>query len=480
MTTRIGLGILASAFYFAWWFHDGRLADPWLAVGFVLAAAYVVCQLYCAWFVYLHIERPVPRPAPSGRTVDVFIPVYDESFALVEESLAAAVAIAYPHRTYLLDDADDPRFEALAAKVGARYLRRADHRDAKAGNVNAALAATDGEFVAVFDVDHVAKPGFLDAVLGYFEADPGLGFVQSGVAFRNPGESDVARATAGQAWDVYGPTSMGMSGCGAAPVWGSHTTFRRSALTAIGGYQVGLAEDLHTSLQMHAAGWRSLYEPSIHAIGLVPSDVVGFTKQQLKWSRGVFEMWIDVFPRLARRLGLARSLAYLVRLTYYLIGPLFLAHALAALWALAAGGTTAAGFASYLLHAVPLGLAVILIRQFVNARWNPHQAPSHATGGNGFNWRGYAQAGALWPIYTVALACAILHIRIPHISTPKERVTEPQPRLVVPQMALVAALAVAVLGRLAAGPSLADVAVMSFALALIGAQLPTIRGALRP
>lgn len=480
MTTRIGLGILASAFYFAWWFRDGRLADPWLAVGFVLAAAYVVCQLYCAWFVYGHIERPVPRPAPPGRTVDVFVPVFDESLALVEESLAAAVAITYPHRTYLLDDADDPRFEALAAKVGARYLRRAEHRDAKAGNVNAALAATDGEFVAVFDVDHVPQPDFLDAVLGYFDDDPWLGFVQSGVGFRNRGESDVARATAGQAWDVYGPTSMGMSGCGAAPVWGSHTTFRRSALAAIGGYQVGLAEDLHTSLQMHASGWRSLYEPSIHAIGLVPSDVVGFTKQQLKWSRGVFEMWIDVFPRLARRLGLARSLAYLVRLTYYLIGPLFFAHALVTLWILLAGGPAAAGFASYLLHALPLGLSVILIRQFVNARWNPHEAPPPGAAGNRFNWRGYAQAGALWPIYTVALVCAILHIRIPHIATPKERVTDPQPRLVVPQMALVATLGAAVLWRLVAGPSLADAAVMLFALALIIAHVPTIRGALRP
>jgi cellulose synthase (UDP-forming) len=478
MVTRIGLGVLASAYYFAWWFRDGRLSDPWLAVAFVLAATYVVCQLYCAWFVYLHIERPTPRPAPPNLTVDVFIPVYDEPFALVEESLAAAVAITYPHRTYLLDDADDPRFEALAARLGVRYFRRADHRDAKAGNVNAALAATDGEIVVVFDVDHVAKPDFLDAVLGYFD-DPRVGFVQSGVGFRNPGESDVARATAGQAHDVYGPTSMGMSGCGAAPVWGSHTTFRRAALAAIGGYQVGLAEDLHTSLQMHAAGWRSLYEPSIHAVGLVPSDVVGFTKQQLKWARGVFEMWIDVFPRLARRLGLARSLAYLVRLTYYLIGPLFLVHALVTLWVLAVDGAAGA-FASYLWHALPLGLAVLATRQFVNGRWNPHAAPAAVAGGSRFNWRGYAQAGALWPIYTLALVYALLHVRVPHIATPKERVTQAHPWLVAPQMALCATLIAAVLWRLGNGFGSADGVVALFALALVGAQLPTIRDAVRP
>src|SRR5262249_45098866 len=155
-------------------------------------------------------------------------------------------------------------------------------------------------------------------------------------------------------------------------------------------------EDLHTSLALHAAGWRSLYDPTIHATGLVPSDVAGFTKQQLKWARGVFEMWVDVFPRLALRLGVSRSLAYLVRLTYYLIGPLFLVPALAPLRVLLAGGGAAVGFASYVLHALPLGLAVILIRQKVNADWNPHEPPSASR----FNWRGYAQAGALWPIYT--------------------------------------------------------------------------------
>ena len=312
-------------------------------------------------------------------------------------------------------------------------------------------------------------------MLGYFD-DPTIAFVQSGVGFRNRGESDVARATAGQAYDVYGPTSMGMSGCGAAPVWGSHTTFRRAALADIGGYQVGLAEDLHTSLAMHAAGWRSLYEPSLHATGLVPSDVVGFTKQQLKWSRGVFEMFVDVFPRLARRLGVATESRVPGAPHLLPDRPLFLVHALAALRVLAVDGAAAAGFASYVLHALPLGLAVILVRRLVNATWNPARA--RAT--SGFNWRGYAQAGALWPIYTVALACALLHVRIPHIATPKERVTHAHPALVAPQMALVGALFAAIGWRLGHGMGAADAFVVLFALGLIGVQLPTIRDALRP
>lgn len=472
----IALGVLTSFFYFAWWFRHDRLADPWLALGFVLAGIYVVCQIYCAWFVYLHVHVPETRPAPRGLGVDVFVPVYDEPLELVRASLAAAVAIAYPHRTYLLDDSDDPRFAALARELGAGHFRRDDRRDAKAGNVNAALARTDGAFVVVFDVDHVARPDFLDAVLGHFD-DTRMGFVQSGVVFRNRDESDVARATAGQAHDIYGPTSMGMSGCGAASVWGSHTTFRRAALASVGGYRPGLAEDLHTSLSLHAAGWRSLYVPTAHADGLVPSDVVAFTKQQLKWARGVFEMLVWHWPRFARRgLTLAQSLAYLVRLTYYLVGPLFLAHALAALVVLIRNGAAAAGFVTYLGHALPLGVAVILVRHLVNAAWNPHDAPA----GNPFNWRGYAQAAALWPVYSIALVCTFLRIPIPHIATPKERATRPHPLLVAPQLGLVAALGAAIVWRLASGAGTADVVVALFAAAVAAAQLPTILSALRP
>src|SRR6185369_1225090 len=58
----IAAGVLASLFYFAWWLEDGRIADPLLGVAFVLAAVYVGTQIYCAWFVYLHIARPTPVP----------------------------------------------------------------------------------------------------------------------------------------------------------------------------------------------------------------------------------------------------------------------------------------------------------------------------------------------------------------------------------------------------------------------------------
>ncbi len=475
LAAGVAAGVLASLYYFSWWLDDGRLTDPWLAVGFVCALLYVTCQLYCAWFVYLHIAWPAPEPVPAGRTVDVFIPVYDEPYALVEAGLKAALAMRYPHRTYLLDDAHDPRFRALAESLGVHYLTREDHRDAKAGNVNAALARTDGEFVLVFDLDHLPDVAFLESVLGHF-TDPQMGFVQAGVAFHNGDESSVARATAEQCHDVYGPTSMGMSGCGTAPVWGSHTTFRRAALASIGGYRPGLAEDLHTSVTMHAAGWRSVYEPSVHATGLVPSEIRGLTMQQFKWARGVFDVWLWIWPRLRRGLTLAQNLAYTVRFTYYLIGPLFLAHALAAVVVLVLGGTAGAAFTSYLVHAVPMGVAVLGIRWLANRLWNPRQQRS----GQSFSVSGYALSVAFWPVYTLALLGALTRTPVPHIATPKERTGRSHPWVVAPQMVLCAALAVAIVARLVAGVARTDVVPLAVAAGSFLLQVPTIRATLRP
>jgi cellulose synthase (UDP-forming) len=470
----IAVGVISSAVYFGWWVEADRLLHPVLAVAFVLAAVYATAQIYFAWYVYAAIEAAESPPPPPGLTVDVFVPVYDEALELVEKSLRAAVAMRYPHRTHLLDDAQDPAFAALAGRLGVGYLTRDGHKDAKAGNVNAALAQTDGEFVTVFDVDHIPAPDFLDAVLGAF-GDPQVGCVQGAVAFHNQDDSLVARATIEQAYDVYGPTSMGMHGCGAGPVWGSHTTFRRAALEDIGGYAPGLAEDLHTSLRLHAAGWRSIYVSGIHASGLVPSDLRAFTMQQRKWSRGVFGLLMEVYPRLLPRLTWRQRIAYLVRGTYYLIGPLFALHAFLAVYTLLVGSrATVDGFAEYLLRALPLVASVVSVRALANLFWNVQRDAV------GLKWRGYTLAFALWPVYTGTFVRALLRIPLPHIATPKRRIAEAHPRLVLAQLVTIALLGLGLGARLGDAMSMNLAVTMLFALAAIAIQGYAVMAALRP
>jgi cellulose synthase (UDP-forming) len=470
----MAVGAAAILAYFSWWLEDGHLRHPSLVLGAGVAAIYVAVQVVLAWRVYDAIEVTPLSPAPPGRSVDVLVPVFDEGPELVEAALQAALAIRYPHRTHLLDDTPDSRFAALAERLGVGYLTRDGHLDAKAGNVNAALARTSGEFVAIFDIDHLPAPDFLDAVLGGFD-DPRVASVQSAVAFHNRDDSLVSRATIEQAYDIYGPTSMGMAGLGAAPIWGSHTTFRRAALEAIGGYQPGLAEDLHTSLRLHAAGWRTIFTPEVHASGLVPSDLRAFTAQQRKWSRGVFAMLFEVYPRVWKDLTWSQRIAYLVRCTYYLGGPLFAVHALLAVNVLAWGSqATVDAFASYLQRSVLLAVAVLGVRRLANDFWNVQ------TESLGFKWRGYTLAFALWPVATGGLVRAILRRPLPHIATPKRRTAQAHPRLVVAQVTVIVLLAGAILARITGPLGAGDAVVIAFAMATIAIQSYAVVAALRP
>ena len=463
LVASILLGFISSLLYFSWWFREDRIFNPWLALCFAGALFYFATQVFCAWYIYLRMKVPCFGQLPAPR-VDVFVPVYDEPYDLVERSLTAVVAIRHAHRTYLLDDSGNPRFAALAARLGVEYLARPGDSEAKAGNVNAALAASNAEIVTVFDVDHIPEPDFFDFMLCHFQ-DPRVGFVQGAVGFRNTRESWIARAAAEQASDAYGPASMGMYGSGAGPLWGSHCTFRRTALESIGGHQSGLAEDLHTSLRLHAAGWHSVFVPAIKAAGLVPNDVVSATKQQFKWARGVFEIFLGVYPRVWRPLALSQNLAYLVRFTYYLVGPVILTHALLAASVLLFGQPLArAGFAEYLLYAMPLATAILLVRRVALSTWQRGFVSWEAS------WRGYVYAFLLWPAHTLALISSLLRVRVPHIATPKERSKQSHPWLVLPQILLVVLLLLAVAWRIAQGSTIFDALPIVFALFVAGLQ----------
>jgi cellulose synthase (UDP-forming) len=109
------------------------------SLGFLLG----LTTIFCSWS-YRYRE---PKPAPRDLTVDVFIPTYKEPVELVRWTVIAANEIAYPHQTFLLDDGNRPEMKVLAQELSVRYLARDRNTNAKAGNLNNALAHSSGEFV---------------------------------------------------------------------------------------------------------------------------------------------------------------------------------------------------------------------------------------------------------------------------------------------------------------------------------------------
>jgi cellulose synthase (UDP-forming) len=260
-------------------------------------------------------EREAPPPR-AGIAVDVFIPTYGESVELVRKTLLAAMAMDYPHRTWLLDDGRRPPMRALARDLGCEYLTRPDNLHAKAGNLNHALAHTQGELIAVFDADHAPRRDFLVRTLGYFD-DPGVAFVQTPQEYYNLDSYQHRKPPRSrEVWTeqalFFRVIQRGKDYWNAAFFCGSCALVRRSALERVGGFATGtITEDLHTSIRLHAAGYRSVYHAEPLAFGLAPESIEPFITQRVRWGQGAMHVW--------RNEGILgnRGLTFVQRLNYF-------------------------------------------------------------------------------------------------------------------------------------------------------------------
>jgi cellulose synthase (UDP-forming) len=435
----VAVGIIALIYYFSWWFADDRLRSAWMVLFFVCAVAYGGIQMVGNWLLYILARLPAAPPAaPPGLTVDVFVTAYREPYAMIERSLCAAVAMRGEHRTWLLDDGSDPALKAMAERLGAGYLARADHQHAKAGNLNAALPHTSGEVIAIFDIDHVPQPDFLEKSIGYF-ADPSIGFVQVMLTFGNADESWVAQAAMESSLEFYNPTYLGSNAVGGATMMGSNSIIRRKALASIHGYRPGLAEDLATSLALHSAGWGSAYVPEPLAPGQAPPSFSAWFVQQLKWARGVFDVLINTFPRHFRHLTWGQRLSYAVRMTRYWIGPAIALHLLATIAILiVATPATSIAFHQYLIQIAPLVICDALIRFFAMRAWSHPATPKTSLA------RAVILIYATWPIYLLAWIMAVLRRPLSFRSTP-ESGSRLSPLWLLPQFLTVILLAIGML-----------------------------------
>lgn len=422
-------GVASLFYYFSWWLEGDHLRSPLLWLLLMGAILYSGAQLVGIWLLSLAARRAVDAPTPDpDLTVDVFVVACGEPAELVQRSLAAACAMRGEHRTWLLDDGADPALQALARELGAGYLTRPDNVDRKAGNVNAALARTHGDLVVIFDIDHVPTPDFLECTVGHFN-DPEIGFVQVMLTFDNGEETWVARSAMETSLEYYNPTSLGTDGVGAASLMGSNAVIRRKALESIGGYLPGLADDLATSMALHAAGWRSTYVPEPLAPGISPPSFASWFVQQLKWARGVFELLITSYPRLFSRLTWGQRLAYITRLTRYWIGPAIAIHLVGTIVVLIFGDlATKVAFHHYLLHLAPVVVFDMLIRHTSLLMWQHESTPRTSLAG------AVTLVYATWPIYLLAWLMAVLRVPLAFTLTPKSASEKLKVNWLLPQM----------------------------------------------
>ncbi|MET7426485.1 glycosyltransferase [Dactylosporangium sp. NPDC005555] len=431
------LSLAASVWYFAWLLQPSRVGNPVLYWVLVLAETFNLAQALGFWWTCAH-NRAAPQPRvrrTANLNVDVLIPVYNEPVEIIAPVVQAAVRLkgARAH-VAILDDGNNPEVRALAKRHRARYLRRESNRGAKAGNINDALKRTHSPLVAVLDCDHVPGPRFLEATVGHFRRRD-VGFVQSPQYYANAAENEVARAAWSQQALFFGSIANGKAALGAMFCCGTNIVFRRAAIESTGGFpEDTVTEDFELSVQLHAAGWKSVYVPEVLAQGLGPEDMPSYVSQQLRWSRGC----ISAIPLVLRsRLPLRLRLQYLLSASYFLYGWTTLVYMLMPLARIVFGWQplASASASDFLLHFAPYFLLSIT---------------SVAAAGFGtYAFTAFALAATSFWIGIVSTVRALLRRPARFVVTPKRGSTGWQPAAVAPSLVATGVLvAVSVWGLL--------------------------------
>jgi cellulose synthase (UDP-forming) len=308
------------------------LVERWSAAGLGFAGA-VFYSVECVAFAVLVISavllarvRRRPRPlrgAPFG-SLDVFVTVCGEPVEMVERTLVAALAIEYPHRTYVLNDgrvAGMPGWEAIEA-LAARYrvpcFTRIDGCRGKAGNLNHALERTSGEFVATIDADHLASPDLATETLGYF-VEHRVAFICTSQLFH----TDAGDALNNREALFYRFLQPAKDADSSAFSCGNGAVYRRAALASVGGFsEWNLVEDLHTSYVLHAAGWTSVYHDAPVTVGMAPQTPSVFLRQRLRWATDSTRLLTRDSPLRKPGLSPMQRLHYLHTTSYYFLAGL--------------------------------------------------------------------------------------------------------------------------------------------------------------
>ena len=259
---------------YLWWRYTSTIhADG--AISLFLSCLLLAAETY-AFIVmvlgYFQVCWPLdrrPKRLPADRstwpTVDIFIPTYNESLEVIKPTVFAAKNLDWPEdkiNVYILDDGSRDWVEDFAKAAGVHYIKRDEHNHAKAGNINNAMKLTSGEFITIYDCDHVPSSDFLTSTVGWLVHDKKIALVQTPHHFYSPDPFEknlhLDRAMPFENSLFHDYIQKGNDTWNAVMFCGSNAVMRRSALEEIGGIAVEtVTEDAHTSLKLNRRGWKS-------------------------------------------------------------------------------------------------------------------------------------------------------------------------------------------------------------------------------
>ena len=330
------ISIVVSGRYL-WWrctatVHAEGALDLFFSGLLLGAEIYAFIVMVLGYFQVCWVLERKPAPLPEDRRlwphVDVFIPSYNESLDVVKPTVYAALNLDWPAdklHIHILDDGSRPLFREFAAQAGVGWIMREEHRHAKAGNINHALTVTKGEFIVIFDCDHVPSSDFLTSTVGWLVKDPKIALVQTPHHFYSPDPFEknlhLEKAVPIENSLFHDFIQKGNDTWNATMFCGSSAVMRRKALEEIGGIAVEtVTEDAHTSLKLNRRGWSSAFIDRPVASGLSTETLSAHIGQRIRWARGMIQIFRLDNPLFGRGLSFAQRLCFFNAMVHFLHG----------------------------------------------------------------------------------------------------------------------------------------------------------------
>jgi cellulose synthase (UDP-forming) len=271
-------------------------------------------------------------------SVDILIPTYNEPSFILKRTVIGCQALDYTRKeVYLLDDTRRPEIEQLAQELGCHYFTRSDNSHAKAGNLNHAIAKTQGELIVVFDADFIPTQNFLKRTIGFFQKSK-IALVQTPQSFYN--SDPIARnlglekVLTSEEEVFYRQMQPIKDGAGSVVCAGTSFVVRREALEEVGGFVTeSLSEDYFTGVQLAAKGYELVYLDEKLSAGLAAESISAHLEQRLRWARGTLQAFfiasnpltipgLNLWQRLGHLEGLLHWFNSIPRL-FFLLLPIF-------------------------------------------------------------------------------------------------------------------------------------------------------------
>lgn len=226
----------------------------------------------------------------------IIIPSHGTTFPILEETLLGALKINYDNYEIIVsDNGQDPiitnHLKTFCDKNKITFFHKEDTRGFKAGNINAVLSKTKGEYVVILDSDHIPVPSLLTEFAKMLRnrqknSSETIGFIQAKVSYRNATRlyQKANSILYSQFYEVF---EAGKHNRGMVLFNGSTGCFCKKILVEEGGFsEQTLIEDIDTSMKIISKNYCGKYLNFVGSKGLVPETAKKQVAQLWRWAHG--------------------------------------------------------------------------------------------------------------------------------------------------------------------------------------------------